>query len=123
MHRPSDVYAAPVLALAWAGCIAAWTMPARHRWSRSSHWGLAGAATLAVIGGAIGSASFHSQTGGAQNLPAQTVINHTLYGAVLAALAVVIAVGISAYEMLAPVTLAWADQAPTSSGSERTSGG
>jgi membrane-associated phospholipid phosphatase len=121
MHRPSDVFAAPLLALAWAGCIAAWTMPARHRWSRASHAALVGAATLAVIGGAIGSVSFHSEPSGVQNLPAQTVINHTLYGAVIVALAIVVAVGIAAYEMLAPVTLAWADQSPTSSDSGRTS--
>ncbi len=127
MHRPSDVYAAPVLALTWAAGLTAGVAPARPTWSRAARRGLAAAATLAVVGGALGSAALRSVAAGPQLLPAQTVIDHTLYGAVLLALAVAAAVGIVACELLgraevvSPGSRWWARHSPTSSGSGRTS--
>ncbi len=105
MHRPSDAYAAPVVALTWVACVATFVAPRRARWSRSSRGMLWCSGVVAVVGAAIGSAAFHSVAGGRQQLPAQSVINHATFGSVVVALAIALAVGVVAQELLVPAAL------------------
>jgi membrane-associated phospholipid phosphatase len=121
MHRPSDVYGAPILAVTWASCLtASRARPREARVDRATTFGFVLAALLGVVGFALGSIAFHSAAGGRQNLPAQTVIDHALWGSLLVAWAIGIAAGVAANALLGRVTPLYADPIP-SSGTARTS--
>jgi hypothetical protein len=121
MHRPSDVYGAPVLALTWAACLtAARAAPhATARDHRAATFGFVIAVLLGTVGVGLGSIAFHSAAGGRQHLPAQTVIDHALWGSLLVAWAIAIAAGVAGNALLGPVTPPYAEPIP-SSGSART---
>jgi hypothetical protein len=125
MHRPSDVYGAPVLSVAWALCL---TSATEHddRETRDRLFGAASrlwcvcAAIVAVVGAALGSESLRSTTSAAQPIPAQEVINRTAYGAALIAVALALLAGVAAYEILGPaepLTPSRSDRSPTRTGS------
>ncbi len=112
MHRPSDVFAAPLLASLWAVL-----MPSGEPVTRRTHstlplrWSGA-AAVLAIIGVAIAAPATAVAKLDENGIPPQSSIDRALYGAIFLAGAIVFVVGVIGFEILGPISVPWADHSP-----------